>query len=102
MTNKSEENIINNLEILQEDIRKIEKQFQIKQDLDQLKRNIHKLQEKSSKLELKNLLTKPKLINLVKNNKPTKDLFIEHHGENKFKFKAVKKQKKKKVEISAE
>tara|TARA_R100000734_G_scaffold18690_2_gene16167 strand:+ start:3244 stop:3552 length:309 start_codon:yes stop_codon:yes gene_type:complete len=102
MTENNEDTIISNLEILQDDIRKIEKQFQIKQDLDQLKRNIHKLHDKSSKLELKNLLTKPKLINLVKNNKLNKELFVEHHGENKFKFKSVKKQKKKKVEISAD
>ena len=100
MANKKEEDIFDNLEVLQDDIRKIEKQFIIKQDLDQLKRNIHKLQEKSSKLELKNLLSKPKLVNLIKNNKTGKELFVEHHGENKFKFKAIKKQKKKTVEIS--
>ncbi len=102
MEENKEDEIISNLEQLQDDIRKIEKQFQIKQDLDQLKRNIHKLHDKSSKLELKNLLTKPKLINLVKNNTTGKELFIEHHGDNKFKVKSVKKNKKKKVEISAE
>jgi hypothetical protein len=102
MSENNEDKIINNLEVLQDDIRKIEKQFLIKQDLDQLKRNVHKLHEKSTKLELKNLVSKPKLIDLIKNNKKDKDIFVEHHGENKFKFKSVKKKKKKKVEISPE
>ncbi len=102
----NEDEIISNLEELQEDIRKIEKQFIIKQDLDQLKRNVHKLHDKSSKLKLKNLISKPKLINLVKNNSlqstRSKELSVEFHGENKFKFKSIKEKKKKTVEIEAE
>ncbi len=102
MTENDEDKIINNLEILQDDIRKIEKQFQIKQDLDQLKRNVHKLHEKSSKLDLKNLISKPKLVQLIQNNKKERELFVEHHGDNKFKFKSIKNKKKQTVEISAE
>lgn len=102
MTENDEDKVINNLEILQDDIRKIEKQFQIKQDLDQLKRNVHKLHEKSSKLDLKNLISKPKLVQLIQNNKKERELFVEHHGENKFKFKSIKNKKKQTVEISAE
>ena len=102
MPESDEDKIINNLEILQDDIRKIEKQFKVKQDLDQLKRNIHKLHEKSSKLDLKNLISKPKLVQLIQNNNKERQLFVEHHGDNKFKFKAIKNKKKEKVEISAE
>jgi len=91
----SEDLIINNLEIIQEDLRKIEKQYIINPDQDKLLRNVHKLIEKSDKLDLKNIVTRPKIFEIIKNNskqeKRTKELFIEHHGNNKFKIKSSKK-----------
>lgn len=91
----SEDSIINNLEIIQEDLRKIEKQYIINPDQDKLLRNVHKLIEKSDKLDLKNIVTRPKIFEIIKNNsnqeKRTKELFIEHHGNNKFKIKSSKK-----------
>lgn len=101
-----EESLLNNLEEIQDDIRKIEKQFITKQDLDQLKRNVHKLHDKSSKLNLKSLISKPKIIELVKKNstqkKRSKELYVELDTDNKFKFKSIKEKKKKVVEIEAE
>jgi len=100
------DSLLINLEELQDDIRKIEKQFIIKQDLDQLKRNVHKLQDKSSKLNLKSLISKPKLLELVKKNSTQKtrqkELYVELDTDNKFKFKSIKEIKKKVVEIPAE
>ena len=91
----SEDLIINNLEIIQEDLRKIEKQYIINPDQDKLLRNVHILIEKSNKLDLKNIVTRPKIFEIIKNNsnqeKRTKELFIEHHGNNKFKIKSSKK-----------
>ena len=65
-------NVEDSLEILQEDIRKIEKQFIIKKDLDQLKRNVHKLVDKSNKLNLKNAMSKAKLFETIKKKFTTK------------------------------
>ena len=103
---KEEINVEDSLEILQEDIRKIEKQFIIKKDLDQLKRNVHKLVDKSNKLNLKNAMSKPKLFETIKKNsqqkKRSKELYIEHQGENKFKVKSVKNKNKEIKTIQAE
>ena len=96
------DNIEDHLEIIQEDVRKIEKQYLIKQDQDQLKRNIHKLSEKSKKLNLTNLISKPKMFEVIKNKKPNKELFVEHQSDNKFKIKGVKIKKRKTVEIPSE
>jgi len=97
------EEIDNHLLDIQEDINKIEKQFIIKKDLDQLYRNVHALDKKSKSLNLKSLLSKPKLFELIKKNaiqeKRNKTLIVESHGENKYKFKSVKEKKKIKVEI---
>ena len=97
------EDIESHLLELEEDINKIEKQFIIKKDLDQLYRNVHALDKKSKSLNLKSLITKPKLLELIKKNavqdKRNKKLFIESHGENKFKFKSIKDKTKKKVSI---
>lgn len=102
----AEEDQLLNLEEIQDDIRKIEKQFIIKQDLDQLKRNVHKLYDKSTKLNLKSLISKPKILELVKKNstqkKRSKELYVELDADNKFKFKSIKDKKKKVVEIEAE
>lgn len=99
----TEEEIDNHLFNIQEDINKIEKQFIIKKDLDQLYRNVHALDKKSKALNLKGLLSKPKILELIKKNalqeKRNKTLIVESHGENKFKFKSVKEKKKIKVEI---
>jgi hypothetical protein len=88
---------------LEEDINKIEKQFIIKKDLDQLYRNVHALDKKSKSLNLKSLITKPKLLELIKKNavqdKRNKKIFVESHGENKFKFKSIKEKNKIKVSI---
>ena len=103
---KSELNIEETLEVLQEDIRKIEKQFIIKKDLDQLKRNVHKLVDKSTKLNLKHAMSKPKLFETIKKNsqqkKRNKELYIEHQGENKFKVKSIKNKNKEIKTIEAE
>jgi len=99
----SEDETENHLIDLQNDINKIEKQFIIKKDLDQLYRNVHALEKKSKSLNLKVLNSKPKLFELIKKNaiqeKRNKVLIIENHGENKFKFKSLKEKKKVKVEI---
>tara|TARA_R110001592_G_scaffold67322_5_gene206423 strand:- start:1000 stop:1314 length:315 start_codon:yes stop_codon:yes gene_type:complete len=101
-----DESLLKHFEEMQDDIRKIEKQFIIKKDLDQLKRNIHLLHDKGSKLKLKSLISKPKLLELVKKNstqkKRSKELYVEFDGDNKFKFKSIKEKKKKVVEIEAE
>ena len=90
----SDNSIIDNLEIIQDDLRKIEKQYMVKLDQDQLKRNVHKLVEKAEGLNLKNVITRPKIFNVIKKNsqqeKRKNDLFIEHHGDNKFKIKSMK------------
>tara|TARA_R100000654_G_scaffold32892_2_gene57912 strand:+ start:3206 stop:3529 length:324 start_codon:yes stop_codon:yes gene_type:complete len=103
---KENEGIEEHLEILQEDIRKIEKQFILKKDLDQLKRNVHKLVDKSTKLNLKNSMSKPKLFETIKKNseqtKRNKELFIEHQGDNKFKVKSIKNKNKVIKQIEAE
>tara|TARA_R110002096_G_scaffold366036_2_gene559439 strand:- start:170 stop:499 length:330 start_codon:yes stop_codon:yes gene_type:complete len=98
--------IEDNLEIIQEDIRNIEKQFIIKKDLDQLKRNVHKIIEKTISLDLKLEMTKPKLVEVIKKNanqiNRNKTLMVELQSQNKFKIKSVKNSIKKKVEIKAD
>ncbi len=62
---QSEEEIESNLEILQEDLNAITKQYLQKKDMDQLKRNVDKLFKKSKMMNLKQKTTRPKLMESI-------------------------------------
>ena len=62
---QTEDEIESNLEILQEDLNSITKQYLQKKDVDQLKRNVDKLFKKAKIMKLKQKTTRPKMIESI-------------------------------------